>query len=126
MFLVGTYSKPLDNAGAKYIKCIKIFGGLRNKTASLGGIIKVIVKKAKTYKKIKCKKMYKSVVVNIKKNTKRKDGTYLKFNQNRVVLLSDKNKVLGKRIKGIIPFEIKKNPLGIRFKKTFKYAEYII
>lgn len=126
MFIIGTHAKPLDNAGAIYVKCIKIFGSLKPKKAILGSIIKIVVKKTHILKKIKVKTLYKGVVVNIKVNTFRKDGTFIKFMKNRLVLLSEKNKLLGKRIKGIIPKEVKNNAAGIRFKKLFKYAEYIL
>ena len=126
--------KPFDNAGASQLQCIHVFGNGSQKKVILGSILKVIVKKTnqikiKRFKKVKKvvrKKKYKSIIINSKINTARPDGSFIKFLDTSAVLLSEKNKVLGSRIKGIVPFEIKKNILSLKFKKIFRCARFII
>lgn len=126
--------KPFDNAGASQLQCIHVFGNGSQKKVSLGSILKVVVKKTnqikiKRFKKVKKavrKKKYKSIIINSKLNTARPDGSFIKFLDTSSVLLSEKNKVLGSRIKGIVPFEIKKNILALKFKKIFRCARFII
>lgn len=129
-----TFIKPFDNSGANIVQCIHIFDSGSQKKISLGSIVKVVVKKVsqtkikriKKVKKVLRKKKYKSVIINSKLNTARLDGTYIKFLDTSSVLLSEKNKVIGSRIKGIVPFEIKKNILALKFKKIFRCARFII
>ena len=126
--------KPFDNAGASQLKCIHIFGNGGQKKIALGSILKVVVKKTsqtkiKRFKKVKKvirKKKYKSVIVNSKSPTARPDGSFIKFLDTSAVLLSDKNKVIGSRVKGVVPFEVKKNILSLKFKKIFRCARFII
>ena len=128
------YLQPFDNSGATKLHCIHVFGSGSQRKIVLGSILKVVIKKVsrnkvkrvKKIKKVIRKKKYKSIIINSKLNTARPDGSFIRFLDTSAVLLSEKNKVLGSRIKGIVPFEIKKNIFSLKFKKIFRCARFII
>lgn len=101
-----TILRSADNSGAQLLKCIKIYGGLKRQTAELGDTVLVSVKKIKSKKKAERKKMYLGVVLTNKKNNKRPDGSFIKFDRNRVAIFSQ-NKFLGTRLYGPLTKEIK-------------------
>jgi large subunit ribosomal protein L14 len=97
-----------DNSGAKQVQCFKVLGGSRRRYAQLGDIIVVAVKKADPRKIVKKHDKARAVVVRQKKSYRRNDGSYIKFDDNAVVILEGKNKTpKGGRIFGPIPREIK-------------------
>lgn len=95
----------VDNSGAKIARCIKVLN--KNSEASIGDIIVVSIRKAIPNKKIKAGEVHKAVVVYTKKNTKRKNGSYLKLGTNAAVLLNSKGLPYATRVLGGIPHELK-------------------
>jgi len=102
-----TILKVTDNSGAKTVRCFKILGGSRKKYARIGDIIVASVRSAEPRKEIKKKAIVRAVVVRQRKPFRRRDGSYIKFDENAVVLVDNKNAPLGGRIFGPIPREIK-------------------
>src|SRR3990167_3226069 len=95
-----------DNSGAKKVGVFKVLGGSRKRYAELGDIVVVSVKVAEPRKSVKKKDILRAVVVRQRKPYRRKDGTYVKFDDNAVVILDGKEPK-GGRIFGPIPREIK-------------------
>jgi len=95
-----------DNTGAKKVGVFKVIGGSRKRYAELGDIVVVSVKVAEPRKSVKKKDILRAVVVRQRKPYRRKDGTYVKFDDNAVVILDGKEPK-GGRIFGPIPREIK-------------------
>lgn len=95
-----------DNTGAKKVGVFKVLGGSRKRYAQLGDIVVVSVKEAEPRKSVKKKDVLKAVVVRQRKPFRRKDGTYIKFDDNAVVILEG-TEPKGGRIFGPIPKEIK-------------------
>jgi large subunit ribosomal protein L14 len=93
-----------DNTGGVFGKCIQVYN---NKTfASIGEIIRIVIKKKTSKKKILKNKMYPAILITIKKSFYRKNGFFIKFSKNRVLLINDQKKLLGTRYKGPIAKEI--------------------
>ena len=97
-----------DNSGAKVVQCFKVLGGSRKRYARLGDIVVVAVKKAEPRKLAKKHDKFRAVVVRQKKAFRRRDGSYISFDENSVVILDAKTKnPKAGRIFGPIPREIK-------------------
>ncbi len=95
-----------DNSGAKKVGVFKVLGGSGHRYAELGDIVVVSVKVAEPRKAVKKKEVLRAVVVRQRKPFRRKDGTYIKFDDNAVVILDGKEPK-GGRIFGPIPREIR-------------------
>ena len=95
-----------DNSGAKKVGVFKVLGGSRHRYAEIGDIVVVSVKVAEPRKAVKKKDVLRAVVVRQRKPFRRKDGTYIKFDENAVVILDGKEPK-GGRIFGPIPRELK-------------------
>lgn len=102
-----TILKVIDNSGAKVIRCFKVLGGSRKKYAQIGDIIVASVQVAEPRKEIKKKAVIKAIIVRQKKAFRRKDGSYIRFDENAAILINDKKEPIGNRIFGPIPREIK-------------------
>jgi large subunit ribosomal protein L14 len=98
--------KVADNSGAKEVLCIKVLGGTRRRYASIGDVIVVAVKNA-TPTGIKKGTVTKAVVVRTKKEIRRKDGSYIRFDDNAVVLLNAAGDPRGTRIFGPVARELR-------------------
>lgn len=96
-----------DNSGAKLVLCIKVLGSSKKRYAYLGDLIKVSIKKCIFKGKVKKGEIYIAILVRTKSKIFRSDGTYLKFNDNSVVLLNNKLDIISSRIIGPIPRELK-------------------
>jgi large subunit ribosomal protein L14 len=96
-----------DNSGAKEVLCIRVLGGTRKKYASLGDKIIVSVKSAMPSGDIKKGAVSKAVVVRTKKEVRRPDGSYIRFDDNAVVLLNAQEEIRGTRIFGPVPRELR-------------------
>ncbi|KAF0231535.1 MAG: 50S ribosomal protein L14 [Acidobacteriota bacterium] len=96
-----------DNSGAKKVACIKVLGGSRRRYASVGDIIVVSVKEAMPHSKVKKGQVMKAVIVRTKKEVGRPDGTYIKFDNNSAVLLSNQLEPVGTRIFGPVARELR-------------------
>jgi len=118
MIQMGSNLNVADNTGARKVQCIKVLGGSKKMSASLGEMIMVSIKETVSNSKVKEGDVYKSVIVRTKKEIKRKDGIVVKFFDNSVVLLDNNNEPIGTRIFGVIPREIKDR----NFKKIISLA----
>jgi len=99
--------KVADNTGAKIIQCINVPGGTRRRYAQLGDIIVAVVKKAEPRKLVKKHEKVKAVIVRQRKEFKRADGSYIRFDDNAAVILGDGKAPKGSRILGPIAKELK-------------------
>jgi large subunit ribosomal protein L14 len=102
-----TILKVIDNSGAKVIRCFRVLGGTRRRYAEIGDFIVASVQIAEPRREVKKKAVVKAMVVRQKKAFRRKDGSYIRFNENAAVLINEKKEPLGNRIFGPIPREIK-------------------
>ncbi len=96
-----------DNSGAKLVLCIKVLGGSKKRTATVGDIIVCSVKKSAPNSNVKRGEVVKAVVVRIRKNFKRSDGTVISFDDNAVVLVNNDSAPIGTRILGPVPRELR-------------------
>jgi len=96
-----------DNSGAKEVLCIKVLGGTRKRYASIGDRIVVTVKNALPSGNIKKGTVSKAVVVRTKKEIRRADGSYIRFDDNAVVLLNATGEMIGTRIFGPVARELR-------------------
>ncbi len=106
MIQVESILNVADNSGAKKVGVVKILGGSRRRYARIGDIMVVSVKVAEPRKAVKKKDVLKALLVRQRSNFRRKDGSYIKFDENAVVILDGKEPK-GGRIFGPIPREIK-------------------
>lgn len=102
-----TICEAADNSGARRLLCIRVLGGSRRRYASLGDVIVVTVKEALPNSKVKKGDVKKAVIVRTKKEVRRPDGSYIKFDNNAVVLISDAGEPLGTRIFGPVARELR-------------------
>jgi large subunit ribosomal protein L14 len=102
-----TYLNVADNSGAKRVQCIKVLGGTRRKTASVGDLIVVAVKDALPNGAIKKGDVHRAVIVRVNKEYRRKDGTYIRFDDNACVLMDQSGNPRGKRVFGPVARELR-------------------
>lgn len=107
MIQVESRIKVADNSGAKIVQCIKVLGGYKRRYARIGDIITITVKEAVPHAAIKKGDVTKAVIVRTKKETRRKDGTYLRFDDNACVIIDEKKEPKGTRIFGPIAREVR-------------------
>ncbi|MBC8549473.1 MAG: 50S ribosomal protein L14 [Candidatus Brocadiales bacterium] len=107
MIMEQTMLDVADNSGAKMAKCIKVLGGSRRVYASVGDIVVVAVKKAIPNGVVKKGDVAKGVIVRTKKNIRRDDGSYLKFDRNAIVIVDDDGSPKGTRIFGAVARELR-------------------
>ena len=104
-----------DNSGVKLVKCIKVLGGSKRRFAICGDLIVVSVRSViskvaiNNNSSIKKGEVYLAVVVRTKSAFRRADGTVIKFDENSVVLLDKQQKLIGTRVFGVVPKELKKD-----------------
>ena len=106
MIQAETRLKVADNSGAKVIECFKILGGTRRRYAYIGDVIVASVKSSEPRGAVKKGDVVKAVIVRQKKSFRRKDGSYIRFDENAAVIVEDKEPK-GTRIFGPIAREIK-------------------
>ena len=99
--------KVADNTGAKELMCIRVLGGTGRRYASVGDIVVCAVKKAAPGGVVKKGEVVKAVVVRTVKETRRADGSYIKFDENAAVILKDDNTPRGTRIFGPVARELR-------------------
>lgn len=114
--------KVADNSGAKIVRCFRILGGTRRHYAQIGDVIVISVQVAEPRKAVTKKEIAKAVVVRQRKAFRRFDGSYVRFDENAVVLIDAKKEPRATRIFGPIPREIKDRG----FEKIFTMAEEIV
>ena len=99
--------KVADNSGAKEVLCIRVLGGTKKRYAYIGDTIVVSIKSAISSSSVKKGTVSKAVVVRTKKEIRRKDGSYVRFEDNAAVLLNDNNEPKGTRIFGPVARELR-------------------
>jgi large subunit ribosomal protein L14 len=96
-----------DNSGARKVLCFHILGGTRRRYASVGDVVVVSVKEALPNSTVKKGDVRRAVVVRTKKEVRRADGSYIRFDDNAAVLINDAGEPLGTRIFGPVPRELR-------------------
>ncbi|PKL14473.1 MAG: 50S ribosomal protein L14 [Spirochaetae bacterium HGW-Spirochaetae-8] len=109
MVQMQTYLNVADNSGAKRVQCIKVLGGSHRMVAGVGDIIVVAVKDALPNGAIKKGDVLKCVIVRTKKEYRRPDGTYIRFDDNACVVIDANNNPRGKRIFGPVARELRES-----------------
>lgn len=102
-----TYLDVADNTGAKECMCIKVLGGSRRRYASLGDVIIASVKKAIPGGDVKPGDVVRAVVVRVKRQVRRDDGSYVRFDRNALVLINNEGEPRGTRIFGAVARELR-------------------
>ena len=111
-----------DNSGAKRVQCIKVLGGSKRRTASVGDVIVVSVKEAQPRAKVKKGDVHRAVIVRTKKEIRRVDGTAIRFDTNAAVLISPQGEPIGTRIFGPVTRELR----GKKFMKIISLAPEVL
>ncbi len=96
-----------DNSGAKEVLCIRVLGGTKRRYASIGDTIVVSVKDAMAAGNVKKGAVTKAVIVRVRKEIRRQDGSYIRFDDNAVVLLNNAGEMRGTRIFGPVARELR-------------------
>jgi len=107
MIQLRTVLEVADNSGAKVVQCIKVLGGSRRRYARVGDIIVVALKEVEPHGALKKGEVKKAVVVRTRKEIRRAEGSYIKFDSNAAVLISDTREPLGTRIFGPVARELR-------------------
>lgn len=107
MIQTNTRLKTADNTGARQIMCIGVLGGTRKKYAKVGDIIVASVKKATPAAIVKKGEIVRAVIVRCAQPYRRPDGSYIRFDENAAVILTDKNNPKGTRIFGPVARELR-------------------
>ena len=111
-----------DNSGAKKLMCIKVLGGSKRKYASVGDVIVVSVREASPNSRVKKGSVRRAVVVRTRKEIRRPDGSYIKFDVNSAVLINDANEPVGTRVFGPVARELR----GAGFMKIVSLAREVL
>jgi large subunit ribosomal protein L14 len=122
MIQLRTRLEVADNSGARKVYCIKVLGGSRRRYASLGDLIVVAVREAIPEAKVKKGDVLKAVVVRMRKNVSRSDGSYIRFDENAAVLLSPQGDPIGTRIFGPVARELRMK----KFMKIISLAPEVV
>jgi len=122
MIKVETILDVADNSGAKKVLCFRILGGSKRKSASVGDIIVVSIKEAVPESKVKKGDVHKAVIVRTKKEVRRPDGSYIRFDNNAAVIINEAREPIGTRIFGPIARELR----GKNFMKIVSLAPEVL
>ena len=122
MIQVQTKMTVADNSGAKQVACIRVLGGTRKRYARVGDIIIVAVKEAIPHSKVKKGDVMRAVVVRTVKETRRPDGSYIRFDDNSAVLINPQGDPIGTRIFGPVARELRAK----RFMKIISLAPEVL
>lgn len=114
--------KVVDNSGAKIVRCFRVLGGTRHRYAGVGDIIVASVQVAKPRESVKKKDIVKALVVRTRNSIRRADGSYVKFDENAVILIDAKKEPIGTRVFGPMPRELKAKG----YEKLMTLAEEIV
>ena len=122
MIQVQTFLDVADNSGAKLVQRVKVLGGSRRRYAGLGDVIVVAVKEALPESKVKKGDTAKAVVVRVKDDTSRPDGSSIRFDENSAVLINPQLEPIGTRIFGPVARELR----GKKFMKIISLAPEVL
>jgi len=104
----GSMLNVIDNTGAKEARCICILGGFFNKSASVGSLVIVSIRRLRLVRRVKVGQVHLGVVVKTRKSVSFKDGTRSFYNKNAIVLLTRKKQILGNKILGSVSRGLRK------------------
>ena len=107
MIQSSSYLDSADNTGAKRLFCIKVLGGSGRKYARLGDVVVVSVKEAIPNAKVDKGAVHKAVIVRVRKEQRRADGSYVRFDNNAAVIINKENEPIGTRVFGPIARELR-------------------
>ncbi|QMU99261.1 50S ribosomal protein L14 [Borrelia sp. A-FGy1] len=122
MVQMQTYLTIADNTGGKIAQCIKVIGGSKKRYARVGDIIVIAIKQAIPNSSVKKGDVYKAVVVRTSKEIRRKNGTYVRFDDNACVILDANLNPRGKRVFGPVARELR----DANFMKVVSLASEVI
>jgi len=122
MIKVETVLDVADNSGAKKVLCFRILGGSRRQSATVGDIIVVSIREATPESKVKKGEVHRAVIVRTKKEVRRADGSYIRFDNNAAVIINDQKEPIGTRIFGPIARELR----GKNFMKIVSLAPEVL
>lgn len=122
MIQMQTLLDVADNSGAKVVRCIKVLGGTGRRFAGLGDVIVVSVQKALPGGAVKKGQVVRGVIVRTRKQTRRPDGSYVRFDKNAVVMIDNENNPRGTRIFGAVARELRDR----RFMKIISLASEVV
>jgi large subunit ribosomal protein L14 len=111
-----------DNSGAKQAKCFRVLGGSKRRYAYLGDVVVCAVKQAIPGGTVKKGDVVKGVVVRTRKEQRRRDGSYIRFDENAVVLINEKHEPIGTRIFGPVARELREK----KFMKIVSLAPEVV
>ncbi len=114
--------RPADNVGAKRIMVIHVFGGSKRRTGTLGDVVIASVKEAIPESAVKKGEKVRAVIIRVRKEVRRPDGSYVKFDDNAVVIIDNQNNPRGTRIFGPVAREVKESG----FEKIASMAKELI
>lgn len=107
MIQSSSYLESADNTGAKRLFCIKVLGGSKRKYARLGDVVVVSIKEAIPNAKVDKGSVQKAVIVRVRKEQRRTDGSYVRFDNNAAVIINKDNEPIGTRVFGPIARELR-------------------
>ena len=122
MIQMQTNLEVADNSGARRVQCIKVLGGSKRKTASVGDIIVVSVKEAIPKGRVKKGDVHRAVIVRTAKELRRDDGSAIRFDRNAAVLINKQGEPIGTRIFGPVTRELR----GKKFMKIISLAPEVL
>jgi large subunit ribosomal protein L14 len=122
MIQMSTTLEVADNSGAKRVQCVKVLGGSRRRYARLGDVIVVSIKEALPGTKVKKGDTAKAVVVRVKDDVPRADGSFIRFDENSAVLINPQLEPIGTRIFGPVARELR----GKKFMKIISLAPEVL
>ncbi|REJ84363.1 MAG: 50S ribosomal protein L14 [Acidobacteria bacterium] len=122
MIQMGTNLEVADNSGAKRISCIHLRGGSAGRFGTLGDIITASVKEAAPDGNVKKGQVVKAVIVRTRKERRRRDGSYIRFDNNAAVLINDNKEPIGTRVFGPVARELREK----RFMKIVSLAPEVL
>lgn len=122
MIQMGTILEVADNSGARRLSCILPLGGSTGRKAALGDVVTAAVKDVTPDGNVKKGRVVKAVIVRARKETRRRDGSYIRFDQNAAVLINDQGEPVGTRVFGPVARELRDK----RFLKIVSLAPEVI
>ena len=122
MIQMQTNLNVADNSGARRVQCIKVLGGSKRRTASVGDVVVVTVKEAIPRGRVKKGELHRAVIVRTKKEISRNDGSAIRFDSNAAVLISPQGEPVGTRIFGPVTRELRSR----KFMKIISLAPEVL
>ena len=122
MIQMQTFLDVADNTGAKQVQCIKVLGGTHRRYAGLGDVVVATVKRSIPGSEVKPGTLIKGVIVRTRKATRRKDGSYVRFDRNAMVIIDADRNPKGTRIFGAVARELRER----NFMKIISLAQEVV